>query len=161
MSSPPQPVDFAELDPHSLPIRFLRYWVRISPEGRLPGRQHLDPVEIPTIIPWLALVDVHRTDASLDYVVRLVGTANVQLVGIDPTGKRLRDSFDPSLVDPIIEVYDHTVAAGEPGCWLVTVPSEQKAFISCYRALYPLARDGATVDMLAALLVPIKGDLRA
>lgn len=160
MSSPSQQIDFAELDPQSLPVQFLEYWKRISPQGRLPGRQHLDPVDIPQILPWLALVDVQRKGETLDYLVRLVGTANVRLVGLDPTGMRLRDSFEQSIVEPIIEVYDRTVTAAEPGCWIVSVPSRQKEFILCYRALFPLARDGQTVDMLAALLVPIKGDLR-
>jgi hypothetical protein len=64
------------------------YWQAICPAADvLPGRQHLDPVHIPKLLPWLWLVDVHQGE-SLRFKFRLVGTEQVVLRGRDPTGPR-------------------------------------------------------------------------
>ena len=39
---------------------FYEYWRSITPEGRLPGRQHFDPISIPQLLSNLWLIEVHR-----------------------------------------------------------------------------------------------------
>ena len=49
------------------------YWKSITPDpGRLPGRQHLDPADIPTLLPNIWLLDV--LEAPLRFRYRLIGT---------------------------------------------------------------------------------------
>lgn len=67
-------------------LRTLLHYVRsIAPAGRLPGRQHFDPLAIPHVLPHLVLLDVQRE--PLRYRYRLVGTKEVELYGQDPTGR--------------------------------------------------------------------------
>jgi hypothetical protein len=51
--------------------RLLEYWESVRPVGGgLPGRQHIDPVAIPELLPWLWMLDVERDPrflASLTY----------------------------------------------------------------------------------------------
>ena len=48
------------------------YWCRMAPPGRLPGRQHVDPIDIPHLLPNIWLLDVHRD--PIRFWRRLVGT---------------------------------------------------------------------------------------
>ena len=66
------------------------YWHGRRPGARLPGRQHLDPLDIPGLLPNLMLVDVAAPD---DLRFRLVGTALVGWFGRDTTGLALEDVY--------------------------------------------------------------------
>src|SRR5258708_36707350 len=53
--------------------RLYDYWVKIRPGGvALPGRQHLDPIEIPDLLPYFFLIDVEKEPLRFRY--RVVGT---------------------------------------------------------------------------------------
>ncbi|HZT51874.1 MAG TPA: PAS domain-containing protein [Stellaceae bacterium] len=134
--------------------RLHAYWRSIRPAGaRMPGRQHFDPAALPRLLPTMRLYDVFRDPWRFRY--RLVGTELVRIVGRDMTG----DWFDP----------------GEPGSRarhsfenLVFVASggglsyhrgysvfsaADRDYMTSERIMLPLARDGATVDMILALTV--------
>ena len=55
------------------------YWCRIAPAGRLPGRQHFDPLDIPHLLPNIWLLDVHRD--PIRFWRRLVGTRIEEFAG--------------------------------------------------------------------------------
>jgi hypothetical protein len=88
---PPQPATPGRW--HPVLRGLLDYYRRISPVNALPGRQHLDPLAIPNILPHLVLLDVHR--GPLRYRYRLVGTKEVELYGLDPTGRWYDDVRPP------------------------------------------------------------------
>ncbi|MDF1793038.1 MAG: PAS domain-containing protein [Thalassobaculaceae bacterium] len=67
------------------------YWARITPPEGLPGRQHLDPSDIPNLLPHLWMTDVFRDPWR--FRIRLVGTAIVNYAGRDSTGKWCTDQF--------------------------------------------------------------------
>lgn len=127
------------------------YWRAARPApGLLPGRQHLDPAEIPKLLPWLCLFDVARPGPRFRY--RLVGTALVRMMDQDPTGRWLDEvhpAFRGSVAYPqFVEVAEDAV----PDYWRGR-PSfhTTKDFVSMERLLLPLARDGRTVDMLVSV----------
>ena len=45
------------------------YWVSVHPPGGLPGRQHIDPIAIPRLLPHLFMVDVSRDPIDRKSVV--------------------------------------------------------------------------------------------
>ena len=63
---------------------FYEYWRSITPEGRLPGRQHFDPISIPQLLSNLWLIEVHRE--PLRFWRRLVGSKIEEFAGMSPTG---------------------------------------------------------------------------
>ena len=152
--------DPVEIDsmPTGSPVRSLHdYWQSIAPgPGLLPGRQHLDPLDIgPRVMPWVFLMDVIRTDgAPLDYRYRLVGTGNVQLVGRDATGELASAVFDRVDAPFVLDTFDLTVENAAPTCWIATVPNDVVGMVTIHRGLFPMARDGRTVDMLMCIAVP-------
>lgn len=148
--------------PNNSPIHlFHDYWLSIKPGDLLPGRQHLDPADIPRIVSWLFLVNVVRNEfGEPDFVYRLLGTSNVNLVGLDATGKRVTEAFEPVAARAIVRHYCQTVESGVPTFWTTDVPTEERRFIRCFRGIFPLAADGRSVDMLAGMLVPVGETVR-
>ncbi len=149
-----EPAQLSDIPATSPIAAFHAYWRHVAPPGRLPGRQHIDPVEIPRVIPWLLLADVLREGETVDFHYRLVGTMNAALLGRDVTRQRLSESFHPEATGVIMRHYRMAVDAAEPMVWSTEVPSWERRSTRCFRALFPLARDGVTVDLLAGLLVP-------
>ncbi len=152
--------DSVEIDsiPAGSPVRLLHdYWQSIAPApGLLPGRQHLDPLDIdPQAMPWIFLMDVIRADgAPLDYRYRLVGTGNVDLVGRDATGELASVVFNRVDAPFVLDTFDLTVARATPTYWIATVPQDKIGMVTIHRGLFPMARDGRTVDMLLCTAVP-------
>ena len=150
-----QPASIAEIPRQSPITAFHHYWTQIKPKDRLPGRQDLDPVDIPKVVSWLFLAEVLREADRLDFRYRLIGTSNNRLVGKDATGMTVSEAFAPEAAEAICEHYRVTVLQRRPTFWRTDVPTRERRFVHCIRAVFPLARDGETVDMLAGLLVPV------
>ena len=73
--------------PHG--VRLMAYWQSLIPDGGgLPRRDALDPAKIVDILPNFALME--RTDPAT-ILVRLIGTASVNRIGFDPTGRNILD----------------------------------------------------------------------
>ena len=71
----------------------LDYWKDCRSDGEVPLRTDVDPIDIPQLLPHLCLVDV--LDGGDDYKFRVVGTAVVDGIGEDWTGKTAREvEFD-------------------------------------------------------------------
>ena len=129
--------------------QILEYWQRKHPApGVLPGRQHLDPIEIPHLLANVWLVDVARD--PLRFRFRLIGTSVVEYAGEDNTGKWFDEAmpdFDPSMYVDVVEI-------GEPS-WQRS-PSRMrpyKQYRELERVRLPLAKDGKTIDVILCLTV--------
>jgi hypothetical protein len=133
--------------------RLYDYWLSLRPAaGGLPGRQHIDPAAIRDLLPWIWMVDVERNPLRFRY--RLLGTEQVHAMERDFTGRFL-DEAHPSFVASVS--YPQYVAAAEraeigyrrgPPVFHLS-----KDYVAIERLLLPLAKDGATVDVLVAITV--------
>ena len=129
------------------------YWQAIRPASGLPGRQHLDPCDIPALLRNICLIDVGRDPLSLRY--RLMGTEICRRLGHDFTGSAVEaahGAFGPGEAQP--EAYGPVIAGGalQWRRWRPEVLTE-----SCWpeveTIMLPLARDGRSVDMLLCATV--------
>lgn len=148
-------VGFADIPAHS-PLHHLHeYWTKRARDGRLPSRADVDPVHLgATLLPWIVLLDVVRADAALDYRYRLLGTANVTLLGIDRTGEMLSENLDAADVVTIKKSFDDVVITREPVFTKAGIPHKHDFLVTVYRAFYPLAGDGVNVDMVIGAAIP-------
>ena len=106
-------------------------------------------------MPWMFFMDVLReADGTYDYLYRVVGTGNVALVGKDATGKRANDAFGRVHSAFVLGTFDQTVESAVPTLWIGGAPHERFGDIILHRALFPMAGDGRTVDMLLCIAVP-------
>src|SRR5271165_4367368 len=84
---------------HPLVQLAYEHWRSLHPATGLPGRQHLDPFEIPRrLLSGIWLLDVQREPFRLRY--RLAGTAIVRAIGREVTGQWLDDAHPHLKTDP-------------------------------------------------------------
>jgi hypothetical protein len=134
-------------------VAIYEYWRRIAPgTGVLPGRQHLDPVDIPTLLPNLWLVDV--VGEPRRFRARLIGTT-LQRSGIPlKPGVYVEDPIAPALREIVLADFRFVAETRQP-VWFRGAPraAHDTAIFDIERIFLPLAADGTTVDMLLNLTV--------
>ena len=126
------------------------YWRRKAPaDGLLPGRRHIDPAEIPRLLPNVWLVDV--VDDARRFRVRLIGTALVD-AGIPlRVGDFIFDRL-PSEQRHTLQEFESVVGTREPLWYRGPVNLPHDTYVhEIERIFLPLAADGRHVDMLLCL----------
>ncbi|MEX2617826.1 MAG: PAS domain-containing protein [Alphaproteobacteria bacterium] len=78
---------FRESIPHPKLLQLYDYWDAIRDDRVMPGRRDMDPLDIPRLLPNIALFDVEHT--PLRFRIRLYGTALTSNTGSDVTGRYL------------------------------------------------------------------------
>jgi hypothetical protein len=130
----------------------VRYWISISPEGSLPGRQHFDPTDIPRMLQDVWLIDVDRE--PLEFSFRLVGTGVAAYFGSDPTGRKLEDVFD-NFEDTLAYKDFRDVVTKRERRWRRGQPmlAPGSKIERLERVYLPMARNGRDVDMILCYTV--------
>lgn len=127
------------------------YWRSIQPEaGRLPGRQHFDPLDIPQLLPSIWMVDVRRE--PLRFRFRLVGTEIVKFTGRDCTGLWLDQAYPDYVNTAAFAVHRECAATGVPVYRKGGVLSDpRRSHVQAERLYLPLAANGRDVDILLVM----------
>lgn len=131
--------------------RLVDYWLTKRRPDRLPGRDDIDPVEMPReLLPNIALIAVERR--GLDEMrcrFRLVGTNIVRNFGRDVTGCLFEEVFlspdklkaERAQIARVVQTRESAVVRDR-----LNIPGRQ--FITVTRTLLPLAANGHDVDMI-------------
>lgn len=130
---------------------FYDYWAGRAPAGRLPGRQHFDPIDIPQLLPHLVLLDVvpqPDDPGALRFRVRVAGGTLVELVGGNPTGRFLDEFVAAERRAELNDAYVHVARDRAAHYRESQLWTEGRDYIRVQRLALPLARDGETVDMI-------------
>jgi len=131
----------------------LSYWESKSPSGRLPGRQHIDPTELPPRhLSQLLLLDVVEGLAGLPrrFRFRVAGTAFTNMIGRDVTGRFYDEVAERDRLAPILAALDLVVEQRAPVFLIGGLVVAAPGFVRVKRLGLPLAQDGRTVDMILA-----------
>lgn len=135
--------DFSDLDIKLQQL--LHYWLGKRREGTIPSRKDIDPIEIPRLMPHVALVDILRN--PLDYRYRLTGTHIVEMIGHDRTGQRMREFFTRPAIEATEHLLEQLVSTGEPLAFEGRLYWIEKDYLAFQSLILPLATDGREVDM--------------
>lgn len=121
------------------------YW-NAKRSGRLmPRRADLDPGELKPYLPFIMLVEV--TDDARRFVYRLVGTAEVDARGSDPTGRSVQEaSFGNA--EEAIATYDYVVRHRAPYCHRDPFEGPDGEMESEDIIFLPLSEDGDRVSVV-------------
>ncbi|WP_419905735.1 PAS domain-containing protein [Kiloniella sp.] len=127
-------------------MELLRYWKSVSPYGGLPGRQDIDPLNIPHILPYCELLDVHFD--PLDFEYRLIGTKIDAISRGKYTG--LKVSEIPTQIAPslVYELYRRAVDQKAPVRTVLPYIGDEPGIVEVECLVLPLASNGSDVDML-------------
>jgi hypothetical protein len=134
--------------------RLFAYWRGKCRGDQLPGRQHIDPLDFPDLLPHISIFDVVHIGGAVRCRIRLMGTANVQLMGADCTGQFFDARMRPEDAARIMVSYRQVIAERRPHFLHGSVAIPGREHVHYERLLLPLAADGRTVDMLLALFLP-------
>ncbi len=124
------------------------YWLTIHPGDALPGRQHFNPTDIPSLLPNLWLVDIQNDPMRFRF--RLLGTRVVDYAGEDNTGCWVDEKWPGFDARAFVEI-----ATSDKPSWY-RGPSKlrpEKDYYELERVRFPLAQDGTRVDMILALTI--------
>jgi hypothetical protein len=134
--------------------RLYDYWRAIAPAGRLPGRIHFDPLDIPGLLARIWLLEVHRAAQGLRFRFRVAGTFIAQFQGFDPTGQWYDEAFAGRPIAGVLERFGIAAEEGVP-VWRrgpATV-APQAEWRTIETLVLPLASDGTMVDMILGATV--------
>jgi hypothetical protein len=142
------PDDRSGWHPHC--CAFYDYWLRISPLGRLPGRQHVSPFEFVPLLPRVWMLDVVRDPLRLRY--RLVGTGEVRTLGRELTGQWVDEAHPEFRANASLQArYRYMAECGRPTWRRGPARWRQELrYLTVENCIVPLARDGVNVDILFA-----------
>ena len=134
-------------------VALFDYWRSKAPrQGVLPGRQHIDPIEIPRLLQYAWLLDV--VDDPRRFRVRLVGTELVRTGTPARTGDFMADHMPPDRREALLAELEAVVQSGEPMWYRGPVILRHDTYVQeVERIVLPLAADGQHVDMLLCLSV--------
>jgi hypothetical protein len=147
---------------HARVRAMLDHWIALHPgAGMIPGRQHLDPMRIPTLLPDLWLIDVVDAAGGPRFRYRLQGTRLVDVTGLNAQG-RWFDDVNPRFPGGETEAAFLRCIARRAPDWRRGPPKldHMKKFSELERLFLPLARDGIHPDMILAISVfyDLQGD---
>ncbi len=133
------------------------YWREKRGDRAMPARADLDPLEIPTLLPIVGLVDVLDGGARFRY--RLVGTEMVDVSGHDPTGRFLDEALpDSGYADYLIDMFREVTRERRPLYGESDFRGQGRIECRVRRLLMPLSRDGRAVDMIFAGQVTVASE---
>ncbi len=123
------------------------YWREKRGDGAMPARADLDPLEIPTLLPIIGLVDVLDGGARFRY--RLIGTEIVDVDGYDPTGRFLDEVLpDSGYADYLIGLFREVTRERRPLYGESDFRGPGRIERRLRHLLMPLSCDGRAVDMI-------------
>jgi len=124
------------------------YWDERRSGRNMPGRQDLDPLDVPALLPNLMLIDVAVAPFRMAY--RVVGTALVERMGRDTTGMSVEEAYVGSDWEKILKDYLYVIEKRQP-CLRQNRSTDAKGrHLISQRLLLPLSSAGKVVDMILA-----------
>ena len=135
------------------------YWQKKRGARAMPARRDIDPLDIPTVLPHLMMIDV---EPGPRYRYRLFGTEVTEAFGMNPTGKCVDEVMVGDYKKFLLGLYDDLCREKKPvystsiyGTHNRTLGRDTKMWTQ--RLMLPLSADGAAVDKVLACQVFVHG----
>jgi hypothetical protein len=126
------------------------YWSARRGDRPLPARADIDVVEIPTLLPYVFLVEVLAEPR--DFRFRLAGTHFGETTGQEVTGKRIAEVFPPQFGDEVRRIWSKAVEERRPVLGRGNLWISGREFVKWEGVVLPLACD-QTINMLLGGIV--------
>ena len=135
------------LDPDGLVV--LERWRHWRADRRLPRKRDLEPLDFPSALPGIRLVEVTEGPSRFRY--RLVGTREVDIGGWDPTGRTVTEGFLGPDLPSVLKKYETVVEHCIPICTVDLFRKQNGVEIVDTCLFLPFSADGSdNVDYVLA-----------
>jgi hypothetical protein len=137
---------------HPILKRMVVFWDQKRGVRDWPLRADFDPLDFWFAVGYVSLIDVRPSETGRRrYFFRLDGTRQVDLFGVDFTGKYLDQVYAREELPLAEQSYGVTVEQGEPQYYVRQVEFHERP-IQYEIVILPLSRTGAAVDMLMTVV---------
>jgi hypothetical protein len=129
------------------------YWRKVAPDiATLPGRRHIDPIDIPKLLDNLWMLDVVGDPQR--FRVRLIGGAGQRKGFPARVGDFMDQFFAKGIEDEALDDLRFVAGRRQP-VWRRGLPllQHKTEVAELERLLLPLAADGQTVDIVLCMTV--------
>jgi hypothetical protein len=130
------------------------YWQQKRGARAMPARRDIDPAELRSVLPYLMLIDV---EAGPRFRYRLFGTAVVEAVGMDPTGRYIDEVMIGAYKTFLLGLYHDMLTMKKPIYSTSIYGTKRETKLWTQRLMLPLSSDGANVDKVFACQVFLHG----
>ena len=132
-----------------------RYWCDRRQQRFAPARADIDPVDIPQLLPYIALSEIIQDDASGTQRIRyrLAGTQIEAHFGCGLTNRYLDELKFGDYLRYILDLYDRLIADKAPVYSESSYGEPDGKSLSVKRLMLPLSENGTTVTMVLAGLL--------
>ena len=138
-------LDFLEFC-HPRILALYHYWNGKRGNRLMPTRADIDPVDFPSYLPGIVMVDVGYEPFTLIY--RLVGTREAEARGHNPTGRSVFEGWDGRSQEDVIENYQLVVARKSPLYDADRTLDPTREWLEAGTVFLPLSGDGQTVNKI-------------
>ena len=146
-----QMTDFAAAIQSDVLRRLVAHWLSMRGRRPMPARADFDPLAVRYALGYLSLIEVHRD--PLRFYFRLDGTKQVELFGVDCTGRYLHDAMPLDHVALATASYSNVIERREPS-YLRRQIAFHERLIEYEAVILPFSNDGERVDLLMTGIVP-------
>lgn len=129
------------------------YWRSICGSKRYPSRADFDPIDIPYLMPFVSLADVHENLPR--FVYRLAGTKLVELLKKEITGHPVGYGVKAEELDSVLRRYAIVADTGAIVFQRDKTQEQSNDYTGVERLMLPFATDGAHVDMIMTIVIPL------
>lgn len=145
-------VELTEI-PQSHPVAlFSSYWFDAKGTDFVPLRSSVEPMKIPTIIPWVLLLERVELDSIVKFRYRLTGTGCRAIFNMDYTGKFLGEGLTPDGANIRLREFQDVSVSGKPIYSSSHLPIAEREFVDVYRGVFPVSLIGTEVDQIFVIV---------
>lgn len=126
----------------------IAYWERKRGTRIMPAPSDIDPVEIPRLLPYIAIGDVTRDPLDMRY--RLMGTRLIEMGGVDRTGTSIREGHEGERLVERLAALERMLASPGPVALGGRLDWLDRGYRKFQCVHLPLSADGVNVTRLLA-----------
>jgi len=128
--------------------QLIAYWERKRGTRIMPAPSDIDPVEMPRLLPYIAIADITRDPLDMRY--RLMGTRLIEMGGVDRTGTSIREGHSGERLAERLAALERMLAAPGPVALGGRLDWLDRGYRKFECVHLPLSADGVRVTRLLA-----------
>lgn len=157
-----EPLRFPDAPEHPGIAQLVEYWEMKRGDRAMPDRADIIPGEIASLLRHLIICEV--VDGGADFRTRIFGTALVELVGEERTGKLLSEFGAQSSIptrpervrDRWFEIARRVHALGRPVFISGRMINSARPYIAWHAVACPLTAGGTTIEQVVGAMMVVR-----
>lgn len=131
----------------------LTYWNQLRGDTPYPERNTIDPLDIPSLLANVMLIDVRPAEPH--FVYRLMGTGVVAILGNEFTGQPVGIGVKPKEREAVLARYRFVATHAQCVYHAARLQQQDDDFTDVERLLLPVGPPGGPVNMILGLVVDV------